>query len=256
MIPWLPEDETTPFPPTAQALGPESEAPGLLCAGGRLGPQRLEAAYRRGIFPWFSPGQPPLWWSTDPRMVLPVEHFKLAPSLRKTLRRFLADPRGALRFDHDVDAVIQACAETRRSGPPGSWIVPGLRRAYADWHARGAVHSVETWWEGERVGGLYCVGLGRMVFGESMFTRRTDASKIALAALVAFCRATDRPLIDCQQETAHLASLGARPWPRARFEAALAELVPADPATPGPACWAYDPAHWVTLGLEPAADPA
>lgn len=258
MIPWLPEDERTPFPPTAQALGPDSEAPGLLCAGGVLGPQRLDAAYRRGIFPWFSPGQPPLWWSPDPRMVLPVADFKLAPSLKKTLSRFLADPRGALRFDHDFAAVIAACARTPRAGQAGSWIVPGLRRAYTDWHRLGAVHSVETWWDGELVGGLYCVGLGRMVFGESMFTRRTDASKIALAALIAFCRASGRPLIDCQQETAHLASLGAGPWPRARFEDSLATLVAEAPPGPGLGRWAYDPAHWATLGLspDPAAAPA
>lgn len=258
VIPWLPDADPDPaqgadadFPPTEQALGPDSDAPGLLCAGGRLTPPRLEAAYRRGIFPWFSPGQPPLWWSTDPRMVLPVADFKLAPSLRKTLRRFLADPACAIRFDHDCPAVIAACASTPRAGQQGTWIVPGLQRAYGDWHRQGRVHSVETWVDGRRVGGLYCVALGRMLYGESMFAHARDASKIALAALVAFARATGRPLIDCQQETAHLASLGARPWPRAVFEAALHTAVEAaDAPGPGPGPWTYDPAHWATLGLE------
>lgn len=271
MIPWLDDSPLgeADFPPTDLALGPDSPAPGLLCAGGRLSPTRLAAAYRRGIFPWFSPGQPPLWWSPDPRMVLRVEDFRLSHSLRKTIRRFLADPRCALRFDHDFAAVIAACASTPRAGQQGTWIVPSLRRAYLDWHRQGRVHSIETWIDGELAGGLYCVGLGRMVFGESMFARRSDASKIALAALVAFCRATGRPLIDCQQNTRHLASLGAREWTRRAFESHLRELVdtPADPKAPQDGAgggWAYDPAHWASLGLEapdaasspPAAPPS
>ena len=212
MIPWLAPD--TPFPDTSQALGPDSEAPGLLAAGGDLRPERLEAAYRRGIFPWFSEGQPVLWWTTDPRMVLPVDEFKLSRSLRKTLQRFLRTPGCEVRIDSDFAAVMQACALTPRDGQNGTWILPEMREVYAQWHQRGRVHSFETWVDGILVGGLYGVSLGRMFFGESMFAHRTDASKIALAALVAFCRRHGIALIDCQQETAHLASLGASPIPR------------------------------------------
>jgi len=241
-IPWLLAD--TPLPPTARALGADSDAPGLLAAGGGLGLSRLRDAYTHGVFPWFSPGEPVLWWTPDPRMMLRTAEFKLSHSLRKTLRRFLRTPGCELRFDFDTPAVIRACAQAERDGQPGTWIVPEMIAAYTEWSHRGAVHSVETWVDGERVGGLYGVNLGRMMFGESMFALRTDASKIALAALVAFCRAHDMPLIDCQQATGHLASLGARPVARARFEQEIAPLV----ALPAPA-WAYDPRLWSTLGL-------
>ena len=185
-IPWLRAE--TPFPPTATALGPDSDAPGLLAAGGGLDPERLRAAYALGVFPWFSPGEPVLWWTPDPRMLLHVDEFRLAHSLRKTLRRFLRTPGCQVRFDHDTPGVIRACAGSQREGQPGTWIVPGMIDAYSAWSRRGDVHSVETWIDGELIGGLYGVNLGRMMFGESMFSRRTDASKIALAALVAFCR--------------------------------------------------------------------
>lgn len=241
MIPWLAPD--TPFPDTSQALGPDSEAPGLLAAGGDLRPERLEAAYRRGVFPWFSEGQPVLWWTTDPRMVLPVDEFKLSRSLRKTLQRFLRTPGCEVRIDSDFAAVMQACALTPRGGQNGTWILPEMREAYAQWHQRGRVHSFETWVDGALVGGLYGVSLGRMFFGESMFAHRTDASKIALAALVAFCRRHGIALIDCQQETAHLASLGARPWPRARFEDHLNRVM----TLPPPDNWAYDESIWSEL---------
>jgi leucyl/phenylalanyl-tRNA--protein transferase len=244
MIPWLPEDDDrTPFPPTREALGPGSDAPGLLCAGGRLNPARLRLAYRHGIFPWYGPGQPVLWWTTDPRMVLQVAHFRLHRSLRKTLRRFLAMPGCEIRFDSAFDRVLAACAGTPREGQDGTWIVPELQSAYRRWHAAGQVHSVETWIDGELVGGLYGVNLGRMFFGESMFALRTDASKIALAALVAFCRAEGIEWIDCQQQTRHLASLGAAPVPRSEFEAHLEYVVDREP----PARWIYDPAHWAWL---------
>jgi leucyl/phenylalanyl-tRNA---protein transferase len=246
VIHWLPEnDDGAPFPSTSQALGAQSDAPGLLAAGGHLTVERLEQAYRHGIFPWYSPGQPVLWWSPDPRMVLPVDEFRLHRSLAKSLRRFLATPGNEVRFDSAFERVIAECARTPRAGQRGTWIVPALRRAYAQWHHAGAVHSVETWVEGRLVGGLYAVNLGRMVFGESMFSHATDASKIALAALVAFCRAQDIALIDCQQATAHLASLGAREIPRAEFEAHLATHVEATP----PLSWTYDSAHWVHLGI-------
>ena len=189
MLAWLPDDpqDRSPFPPASEALGPGTDTPGLLAAGGTLAPWRLEQAYRHGIFPWYGPRQLVLWWAPDPRMVLPVAQFRLHRSLRKTLRAFLAAPGCEIRIDSAFDAVIEACAETPRDGQAGTWIVPELRAAYRAWHRAGAVHSVETWVDGRLVGGLYGVGIGRMFFGESMFSHATDASKIALAALVAFC---------------------------------------------------------------------
>ena len=240
-LPWLHED--TPFPPTALALDARTDAPGLLAAGGGLAVPRLCEAYRQGIFPWYAPGQPVLWWCPDPRMVLQVRDFKLSRSLAKALRRFLATPGCELRFDHDFAAVIGACAHAPREGQRGTWIVPEMVQAYIALHRAGVAHSVETWVDGRLVGGLYAVSLGQMVFGESMFSHRTDASKIALAALVAWCRANEVPWIDCQQETAHLASLGAAPVPRQRFEAHLMRHIDDRPAPP----WVYDPAHWALL---------
>ena len=224
MLTWL-VDPSQPLPDTRLALGPSSEAPGLLAAGGELTPRRLAEAYRRGIFPWYSEGQPVLWWSPDPRMVLPAAEFRLSHSLRKTLRRFVATPGCELRVDTAFARVIAACAGTPRPGQRGTWIQPELLAAYTDWHRRGAVHSFETWVDGRLVGGLYGVGLGRMFFGESMFSHATDSSKVALAALVAFCRVHGIELIDCQQRTEHLASLGAREIPRGDFVRALSELV-------------------------------
>jgi leucyl/phenylalanyl-tRNA--protein transferase len=201
------------------------------------------------VFPWYGEGQPVLWWSPDPRMVLPVDAFKLSRSLRKTLQKFIRTPGCALRIDGDFDAVIRACAGTPREGQDGTWIVPELMEAYSAWHRLGRVHSFETWMDGELVGGLYAVSIGRMVFGESMFSRRTDASKIALAGLVAFCRAHGIRLIDCQQNTRHLASLGAREVPRAEFEAHLRRFI----AEPSVEDWTYDPSFWAQLGLAPPA---
>ena len=243
MLPWLGDNDAAPFPPTIQALGPDSDAPGLLAAGGALTTRRLEAAYRRGIFPWYSPGQPVLWWAPDPRMVLPVAEFKLHRSLKKTLRAFIATHDCEIRFDSAFEQVIAHCAATPRHGQHGTWIVPALQHAYAEWHRAGVAHSVEIWVDGQLVGGLYGVGIGRMFFGESMFSHATDASKIALASLVAFCRANRIELIDCQQATAHLASFGARETPRADFEAHLARTLDQPP----PAAWTYDPAHWAKL---------
>lgn len=242
-LPWL--GDHSPFPPTQQALGADSDAPGLLAAGGGLAVPRLREAYRHGIFPWYGEGQPVLWWTPDPRMVLPVAEFRLARSLRKTLQKFLATPGCEIRFDHSFREVITACATTPREGQPGTWIVPEMIEAYVRLHQAGLAHSVETWIDGERVGGLYGIGLGRMFFGESMFAHRTDASKIALAALVAFCRAEGIDVIDCQQHTRHLASLGARQIERPQFEAHLAATVD----LPGPARWSYDPTHWARLGI-------
>lgn len=217
MIPWLHPD--TPFPDTSLAWGPDSDAPGLLAAGDELSTERLHAAYQRGIFPWFSQGQPVLWWSTDPRMVLRPEAFAVSLSLRKTLRRVLRDPAWEIRVDDDFVAVMRACAMTPRDGQLGTWITDEIVDAYSVLHRAGLAHSVETWYQGARVGGLYGVALGRMFYGESMFAHRTDASKIALAALCAFLAQHAVAMIDCQQETEHLASLGARPIPRADFVA-------------------------------------
>ena len=195
MIEWL--NEHDPFPETSQALGPDTDAPGLLAAGGGLSVQRLREAYRRGIFPWFGPGQPVMWWSTAPRMVLPVDDFKLSRSLRKTIDKFRRTPGCEIRIDHSFEQVIRHCANTPREGQDGTWIVDPIQQAYADWHELGQVHSFETWMDGELVGGLYGINLGRMFYGESMFAHRADASKIALAALVCFCRAHAIEVIDC-----------------------------------------------------------
>ena len=176
-------------------------------------------------------------------MVLRTADFRLSHSLRKTLRRFLRTPGCEIRFDHDRARVMRACASAARDGQAGTWIVPEMLTAYGDWARHGDVHSVETWVDGELVGGLYGVNLGRMMFGESMFSHRTDASKIALAALVAFCRSNAMPLIDCQQATGHLASLGAAPVPRAQFEERLQRLVARTPAP----IWAYDLRIWDAL---------
>ncbi|MFN7664874.1 MAG: leucyl/phenylalanyl-tRNA--protein transferase [Inhella sp.] len=228
------------FPDPASALGPHSDAPGLLAVGGDLRPERIVAAYRLGIFPWFSEGQPPLWWSPDPRMVLQVADFKLHPSLRKTLRRFLRTRGCAVHVNRDTAAVIRACANTPRSASGGTWIVPDMQAAYAELARRGLVHSVETWRDGVCIGGLYGVRLGRMFFGESMFAHATDASKIALAYLVALCRRDGVAWIDCQQNTRHLASLGAAEVSGAAFRAHLANTVDA-PALPA---WTDDPGAW------------
>lgn len=239
MIDWL-DEATLDFPPSHRALGPETDAPGLLAAGGTLTPERLQAAYRRGIFPWYGPGQPPLWWAPDPRMVLKTADFKLSRSLRKTVQRFASTPGCEIRIDHDRAAVLKACASVPREGQSGTWIVPELQAAYLAWPA---MHSIETWVDGELAGGLYGVNLGRMFYGESMFMRRTDASKIALCALVCLCRQFGIPWIDCQQNTPHLASLGAAEVPRAAFEDHLATHV--GEASPGP--WTYHPDYWHRL---------
>ena len=243
MLNWI--DETLPLPPASSAWGPDSDAPGLVAAGGRVTPQRLHEAYCQGIFPWYSAGQPVLWWSPDPRMVLPVADFKLSASLRKTLRRFLRTPGCEWRMDTAFRDVMQACAQTPREGQDGTWIVPAMVEAYCAWHEAGHVHSLETWVDGELVGGLYFVAIGRMCFGESMFSRRTDASKLALAALVAACRVRGVSMIDCQQNTPHLASLGAHEITRQAFLSHVTQAV----AEPLVRDWSYDEDDWAALGL-------
>jgi leucyl/phenylalanyl-tRNA---protein transferase len=256
-LPWLEPGDS--FPPVAQAWGRASDAPGLLAAGGALDVASLQAAYAQGIFPWYSAGQPVLWWSPDPRMVLRLADFKLHRSLRKTLQKFSYTPGCEVRIDHDFAAVIRACSSAPREGQSGTWIVPEMVQAYSQLHAAGHAHSVETWIDGQLVGGLYCTSMGAAVFGESMFSRASDASKIALAALVALCRAQGGQQIDCQQNTAHLASLGAREMPRDQFCASVARAAQMPPLQ-----WQFDPVYWQALlstqsasaPTEPQRDPA
>ncbi|MES3001614.1 MAG: leucyl/phenylalanyl-tRNA--protein transferase [Pseudomonadota bacterium] len=236
-LPWLEPGDS--FPDAAQAWDEEQPAPGLLAAGGALDVDTLHRAYSGGVFPWFSEGQPILWWSTDPRMVLVPGEFKLHRSLRKTLARFVADPACEVRIDSAFGEVISACSQAPRTGQSGTWIVPPMVRAYEAFHRAGFAHSVETWMHGKLVGGLYCVCIGRAMFGESMFTRVPDASKIALAGLAAFCLSNDIPLIDCQQNTQHLASLGAREIPRSEFVAQVARNAPRTPPS-----WTFEPVYW------------
>ncbi len=233
-----------PFPPPSQALDDSTPHPGLLAAGGVLDADTLQMAYAQGIFPWYCDDQPILWWSTDPRMVLRPEHFRLHKSLRKTLQRFLQTPGCEIRIDSCFDDVMLACAGPR-TDQDGTWITDDIRAAYGELHRRGLAHSVETWIDGELAGGLFAVALGRAVYGESMFTRVPDASKIALAALVALCRRHGVEMIDCQQETSHLASLGARPIPRADFIRSIQRQLQL-PAMR----WQADPENWQLLGLD------
>ncbi len=188
----------------------------MLAAGGDLSPARLLAAYERGVFPWYSAQQPILWWSPDPRMVLFPEEFQCSRSLRKTLRN------GPLvtRVDHDFGATIRGCAAPRVSGPD-TWLNQEMIASYEQLHEQGFGHSVETYLDGELVGGLYGIQLGQVFFGESMFSRQRDASKVALARLVEECRARDIRVIDCQVASSHLSSLGAREVSRTQFVALL-----------------------------------
>jgi leucyl/phenylalanyl-tRNA--protein transferase len=214
-LPWLASGK--PFPPVSLAWGVDTMAPGLLCAGADLSVNTLQTAYRNGIFPWFSAGQPILWWSPEPRMVLEVDRFRLYPSFKKTLTKFASNADCEIRIDSAFANVIHACASSPRPGTLGTWIVPDMIQAYIALHHAGLAHSIETWIKGELAGGLYCVAIGQAVFGESMFHRQPNASKIALAALVGLCRHHQIRQIDCQQNTAHLKSLGAHEIPRTEF---------------------------------------
>lgn len=203
-----------PFPPAEKAL---RDPNGLLCAGADLSPGRLLDAYRHGIFPWFSRGEPILWWSPDPRMVLRTDQVKVSRSLAKNLRN-----KGyELRIDTDFAAVLEGCAARAE----GTWLGRDMRAAYLELHREGHAHCFETWRAGELVGGLYGVAIGRMFYGESMFSRATDGSKVALVRLAAFLRDKGFPLIDCQMSTPLLASLGAREMPRSAFLRSVATLV-------------------------------
>jgi leucyl/phenylalanyl-tRNA--protein transferase len=224
MIPWLPPAPF--FPPVSRAL---AEPNGLLAAGGDLAPERLLAAYRLGIFPWYTAGEPILWWSPDPRMVLFPAEIKVSRSLRRTLRQ----GQYQVRLDTAFDDVVAACAGTPRDGQAGTWITAEMQAAYRRLHELGHAHSVETWIDGKLAGGLYGVALGRAFSGKSMFTHRSDGSKIALAHLCEHLKRREFGIIDCQMETTHLASLGARPIPRSDFTALLRRIATADFDSPG-----------------------
>jgi leucyl/phenylalanyl-tRNA--protein transferase len=227
VIPFL--EPSDPFPPVEFAL---REPNGLLAAGGDLSPARLIDAYTRGIFPWFGEDDPLLWWCPDPRMVLYVGELRVARSLRRVLR----SGRFHVTFDRAFAQVMAGCAEPRR-GQEGTWITPGMTEAYHRLAALGYAHSAETWLDGRLVGGLYGVAVGRMFFGESMFTRVTDASKAAFVMLARQLERWNMPLIDCQMPTQHLASFGAREIRRADFVREVRRLV-RQPSIPAP--WQLD----------------
>ena len=215
MLTWLERED--PFPSPEKAL---KEPNGLLCAGADLSAGRLLDAYRRGIFPWYSGGEPILWWSPDPRMVLHCDELKVSRSLAKNIRN-----KGfEVKIDSAFSKVTKACAQPRK-GEAGTWLGTDMRLAYLALHRAGHAHSFETWQGEELVGGLYGVAIGRMFYGESMFSRATDASKVALVALVEELRGRAFPIIDCQQRTPLLASLGARTIPRRQFLRRVAALV-------------------------------
>jgi leucyl/phenylalanyl-tRNA--protein transferase len=209
MIFLLDDNPNTPFPDVSLA---EKEPDGLLAVGGDLTPQRLIQAYQLGIFPWFSEGEPILWWSPDPRTVLYPEKIKISRSLRKTLRKKVY----RVTFDQNFDGVIHACAAPREDSP-GTWLVPEMINAYSIQHQLGLAHSVEVWQDEQMVGGLYGMAIGRVFFGESMFSRASDSSKVALAYLSSQLKAWGFRMIDCQVYTRHLASLGAEEIPRHQF---------------------------------------
>jgi leucyl/phenylalanyl-tRNA--protein transferase len=215
VLAWLEPDD--PFPPVERAL---KDPNGLLAAGADLSVPRLLDAYRRGIFPWFSGREPILWWSPDPRMVLHCDELKVSRSLAKSVRN-----KGyEVRVDTAFAEVLARCAEPRK-GEPGTWLGPAMRRAYLALHRAGYAHCFETWRGDDLVGGLYGVAVGRMFYGESMFSRATDASKVALVHLVRALKARSFPMVDCQMKTPLLASLGAREIPRRAFLRHLAALV-------------------------------
>lgn len=215
MIPFL--GLTDPFPPVEQAL---DEPDGLLAAGGGLTSERLLDAYSHGIFPWFNEGDPILWWSPDPRIVLAPRSLHVSHSLKKRLKK----GGFTVRIDSAFAEVLDACAAPR-AGDAGTWLTAEMKAAYLALHHHGAAHSIEVWMDGAMAGGIYGVSLGRMFFGESMFSSRTDGSKVAMVALAAQLDRWGFPWIDCQLETDHLLSLGATAMPRKTFVSEVARLI-------------------------------
>jgi leucyl/phenylalanyl-tRNA--protein transferase len=236
---WIDPDRPLPDP---QQQSTTESSNGLIAKGLDLSTTRLFEAYSKGIFPWFSEGEPVLWWSPDPRMCLNPATFKLHRSLRKRIQSGLRQGSLEIRVDADFDQVIHHCAAQQRPGQNGTWIVPPMIDAYRAFHREGYVHAVTAHWGGELIGGLYAVNIGHAVFGESMFTLRADGSKIALAALVALALRESVPLIDCQQETAHLGALGAAPIPRAIFLETVRSAAQAPPMN-----WGFNASTWLTL---------
>ena len=226
MLTWLSAEIS--FPPPDTALAEPAGANGLLAAGGDLSPDRLLAAYAQGIFPWYAEGQPILWWSPDPRMVLLPDALKISRSLQKTLR----NQAYSVRLDTAFAQTMTACATQSRPGQGGTWINQDMLSAYQQLHAMGYAHSVETWMDNTLVGGLYGMALGGVFYGESMFHRATDASKIAFVHLIQHLQQNNYGMMDCQMKTAHLASLGARELSRSEFSLTLMKLVNY-PLTPG-----------------------
>lgn len=214
-LPWL--KVTDPFPSSLHSNDPDPEVPGLIAISTDINAEQLKRAYRQGIFPWYSDSQPILWWSPNPRMVLKPENFKLSKSLKKDIKQVLLDDAWEIRVDDDFYATMLACAKQPRKGQDGTWITHAIMHAYGELHEQGHAHSIEIFSNGQRVGGLYCVNLGLVVFGESMFSLRPNASKLALAALTAWSIRNQIELIDCQQETEHLTSMGGAPIDRTAF---------------------------------------
>ena len=210
--------DDTPFPPISNAL---TEPNGLLAIGGNLSSERLLTAYRSGIFPWFGKGEPVLWWSPNPRMVLFPQDFKVSKSLAKRLKKNDFE----VRFNTHFRQVMEACANTNRPDQDGTWITSDIIDAYCELHQLGYAHSTETWIDNTLVGGLYGVMINKMFYGESMFHHATDASKIAFAHMVDYLKDKDVGMIDCQMNTKHLASLGAQEISRAKFIAKLNDLI-------------------------------
>jgi len=220
-IPILGADADAPFPDPGMALG---EPNGLLAIGGDLSVQRLVLAYRQGIFPWYGEGQPILWWSPDPRMVFRTNAIHLS----RRFRRWLRASDWVVRMDSAFTEVIRACAEAPRPGQVGTWITAQMRTAYTDLYRCGIAHSVEVFARGRLVGGLYGLSIGRMFFAESMFSRASGGSKVALAALARALDGWGWPLLDAQVESAHLVSMGAGAWPRELFLSTITPLTLAD----------------------------
>jgi leucyl/phenylalanyl-tRNA---protein transferase len=219
MVPWL--DDLGYFPASENALTADDDADGLLCASLSITAAHLKASYSRGIYPWYSAGDPIMWWTPSQRAVLWCKDFKCSKSLGKTLRRCQTISEYSVRVDTAFEQVLNACADR----PQGTWMSLDLRAAYTTWHLEGAVHSIELWRGKKLVGGFYGVALGKMFFGESMFSHETDASKIALACFVQWFSVQGGDVIDCQQDTAHLMSLGASTLPRPQFEALLSQRI-------------------------------
>ena len=235
-LPWIQDHEA--LPPVTQTWGANSPAPGLLAAGHELTVTRLLESYSHGIFPWFSVDQPILWWSPDPRMVLRPQGLRITRSLAKTLR----NAHYEVRLDTAFAEVIAACGSAPRDGQNGTWIVPEMVAAYENLHRQGYAHSAEVWLDGQLVAGLYFVALGHAVFGESMFTTIPNGSKMALACLVSVCLEHGIPMIACQQNTRHLASLGAREMARTEFMEGITRERQQSPVD-----WALQSLYWDSL---------